>query len=491
MKVLFASSEAWPLIKTGGLGDVTYSLPHALIEQDIDVRLILPAYRDVLQQFQTFKIIGWLSLFVGGKNHVVRILEVTHEQFSMPIWLVDCQDLFDRPGNPYVHENGYDWPDNAERFSLFSMAVAKLGVDALNIGWKPDVVHSSDWQTGLVSAFLEEEADRPRRIFTIHNLAYGGHFSHQEFNRLNLPAQWWSAEGVEFYGGFSMLKAGLIYSDVITTVSPTYAKEICTPAFGYGMEGILSSRSYKLKGILNGIDTEAWNPSSDPMLPYHYSAQRRNPGKLKNKQALLESHGVQITDEVLNAPLLGMVSRLVEQKGVDMIIEAIPHLLKNTNANFVFIGTGHPHFEAQLLQLKEQYPERVLVTIGYFEEKAHLLEAGSDIFMMPSRFEPCGLNQLYSLRYGTMPIVHRTGGLADTVVDTQWEEGSKTKVNADATGFIFDKATTKEFIKTVERALSFYANPKTWNQVQRNAMKQDFGWEKSAAEYFELYENKL
>jgi starch synthase len=498
MKVLFASSEVWPLIKTGGLGDVSYSLPHALLDQGLDVRIVLPAYQDVLKQLSSFTILGWLSLSIAGSTRSVRVLEAWHEQFAMPVWLVDSQALFDRPGNPYVHEQGYDWPDNAERFTLFSAAVARLGVDALETGWKPDVVHSNDWQTGLVSAFLDHEADRPRRVFTIHNMAYGGYFSHEEYNHLRLPSHWWSAEGVEFYGNLSMLKAGMIYSDAITTVSPTYAKEICTPAFGYGMEGILSSRNYKLTGILNGIDKDIWNPETDPLLPYHYSAIRRNPGKKYNKRALLESYGSEVTDAQLEAPLFGMVSRLVEQKGVDMIIDAIPQLLKTSNANFVFIGSGHPHFEAQLLQLARDNPKRVFTTIGYFEDKAHLLEAGCDAFMMPSRFEPCGLNQLYSLRYGTLPVVHRTGGLADTVVDAQFEDGSVNKTGKavshlipSATGFVFDTPTTAEFIKTMQRALALFKQKKLWNQLQRSAMQQDFGWDRSAREYINLYRNEV
>ncbi len=487
MKVLFASSEVWPLIKTGGLGDVAYSLPHALQQQDVDIRIVLPAYQDVLKQLDSFKILGWLSLKIAGKEHNVRILQTSHEKFSMPIWLVDCQALFDRAGNPYAHEEGYDWFDNSERFSLFSLAVAKLGVDALNLDWKPDVVHANDWQTGLVAAFLDNEVDRPKRVFTIHNLAYGGYFSQQEFQRLKLPSQWWSSEGVEFYGSMSMMKAGIVYSDEITTVSPSYAKEICTSEFGYGLAGVLLHRQYKLTGILNGIDPEAWNPQTDPLLPYHYSAKRRNPGKQKNKQALLESNGVEATKESLAAPLLGMVSRLVEQKGVDMIIAAIPQLLETTDANFVFIGTGHPHIEAQLLKLSEQHPQRVMVSIEYSEKKAHLLEAGCDLFMMPSRFEPCGLNQLYSLRYGTLPIVHRTGGLADTVVNTYFEDTANKKINSDATGFVFDKATTDEFLKTTQHALALYSQKKLWNQIQRNAMLQDFSWDKSALEYMRLY----
>ena len=487
MKVLFASSEVWPLIKTGGLGDVAYSLPHALQQQGVDIRIILPAYQEVLKQLDDFKILGWLSLKLADKEYNVRILQTSHKKFSMPIWLVDCQALFDRAGNPYAHKEGHDWFDNSERFSLFSLAVAKLGVDTLNLDWKPDVVHTNDWQTGLVSAFLDNEVDRPKRVFTIHNLAYGGYFSQQEFQRLKLPSQWWSSEGIEFYGNMSMIKAGIVYSDEITTVSPSYAKEICTSEFGYGLAGVLLHRQYKLTGILNGIDPEAWNPQTDPLLPYHYSAKRRNPGKQKNKQALLESNGVEATKESLAAPLLGMVSRLVEQKGVDMIITAIPQLLETTNANFVFIGTGHPHIEAQLLTLSEQHPQRVMVSIEYSEKKAHLLEAGCDLFMMPSRFEPCGLNQLYSLCYGTLPIVHRTGGLADTVVNAYFEDTANKKINSDATGFVFDKASADEFLKTTYHALALYSQKRRWNQIQRNAMLQDFSWDKSALEYMRLY----
>lgn len=488
MNVLFATSEVWPLVKTGGLGDVSYSLPHALHQQGVDVRIVLPAYREVLQKIESFKILGWLSIFMAGRTYPVRILQANHPQFEMPIWLVDSQSLFDREGGPYSHPDGYDWPDNAERFTLFSQAVAKLGMDELDLGWKPDVVHSNDWQTGLVAAFLDQEAERPRRIFTVHNLAYGGYFSHDEYNRLRLPSQWWSAEGVEFYGNFSMLKAGLIYTDAITTVSPTYAEEICTPQFGYGMEGVLSSRRYKLSGILNGIDTEAWNPTIDELIPCHYTVDSLAPGKRCNKQMLLESYGVKEQAVDLDAPLLGMVSRLVEQKGVDMVLEVIPQLLKSSDANFVILGTGHAHFETQLQWLSEQYPDRVFTTIGYSEAKAHLIEAGCDMFLMPSRFEPCGLNQLYSLRYGTIPIVHRTGGLADTVVDVQFEDKAESKLVETSTGFVFDHAISASLLHTIQRALTLYAQKKLWNQLQKTAMLQDYGWEKSAKAYIKTYQ---
>lgn len=488
MKVLFASSEVWPLLKTGGLGDVAYSLPHALHAEGADVRLVLPAYRNVLEKLESISILGWISFTLAGKQRDVRILQASHPQFDLPIWLVDCQELFDRDGNPYVHADGYDWPDNAERFTLFSKAVSMLAMDVLESGWKPDVVHSNDWQTGMVSAFLDQEPERPHRVFTIHNMAYGGYFSHDEYNRLRLPGHWWSAEGVEFYGNFSMLKAGMIYSDAITTVSPTYADEICTSAFGYGLEGVLSSHRYKLSGILNGIDTKSWNPSTDSLIPYHFTAKQRNPGKAKNKQALLESYGIKVTKEKLDAPLLGMVSRLVEQKGIDMVISAIPKILDSSNATFILIGTGHTYFETQLQKLSAKHPERVLVTIGYDETKAHLLEAGSDIFLMPSRFEPCGLNQMYSLRYGTLPIVHRTGGLADTVIDAG--ENAPKEIASGANGFVFDTPIAKTLLMTIERALEIFKHKKSWHQLQRNAMQKDFGWKTSAKSYMKIYRNE-
>lgn len=493
MKVLFATSEVWPLLKTGGLGDVSFSLPQALTEKDVDVRIVVPAYRELLLNLESFKILGWLTLELAGITREVRILEASHSQFSMPIWLVDDQTLFDREGNPYSQANGLDWTDNAERFTLFSKAVAALSLDKLQNGWKADVVHCNDWQTGLVPVFLDQEVDRPRRIFTIHNLAYGGIFSLEEFNRLELPKDWWSPEDTEFYGNFSMLKAGIVYSDSVTTVSPSYAKEICTAEFGYGLEGVLTSRSYKLSGILNGIDTRVWDPASDPLISYNYTVKNSKVGKQKNKKALLESYGLSVKKDQLDAPLLGLVSRLVEQKGIDLVVAAIPKILAETNANFVIIGTGHAFLEAKLKQLNKKYPERVLITIGYDEEKAHLLEAGSDMFLMPSRFEPCGLNQMYSLRYGTLPIVNRTGGLADTVVDAEngielaTETDKHEEVKLKPNGFVFDIPTSQEFLSTIYRALALYENKKSWQQLQKNAMNQNFSWEKSADAYIEIY----
>jgi starch synthase len=483
MKVLFAASEVFPLMKTGGLADVAYGLPQALQQQGADVRLMLPAYHDVLRKLDSSKVIGWLEVPGAGHTHSVRILEAQHEAFACPLWLVDCPSLFDRPGNPYLSPEGDDWPDNAERFTVFSRAVVKLAGDVLSLGWQPDVVHVHDWQTGLVPALLNDLPQPPRSVFTIHNLAYGGHFSHAVFSQLELPWQLWSPEGAEFYDGFSMLKAGIVYADVVTTVSATYAHEICTPAFGYGMDGLLQSRSYKLHGILNGVDYEAWNPATDPYLPQHFSAEQIQPGKLQNKRALLEKMGLASGDEMLEQPLLGFVGRLVEQKGIDMILDTIPSLLAHSSANFVLIGSGADVFEQTMRDLAQRYPDRVAAYIGYSEEMAHLLEAGCDLFLMPSRFEPCGLNQMYSLKYGTLPVVYHTGGLADTVVNATAENIH----SGTANGFVFYTPDRWALQGTVMWALQHYADPELWQQLQVNAMRCDFGWERSASEYLSLY----
>lgn len=483
MKLLFVASEAYPLVKTGGLGDVACSLPIALQGTDAEVRLLLPGYRDLLRKLGEIRILGWLDVQGMGRTHVVRILQGQHPAYPFPVWVMDCPVLFDRPGNPYLQPNGYDWEDNAERFTVFARVAAELAQDALGIGWSPDVVHAHDWQTGLVPAFLDLLPQRPQRIFTIHNMAYGGYFSHADFTGLQLPAHWWSAEGVEFYGVFSMLKAGIVYADAVTTVSPTYAREICTPAFGYGLDGLLKSRSYKLHGILNGIDMEVWNPANDPSLAGSYARDQIQPGKMQNKLALLHRLGVANPAAHQAYPLLGSVGRLVEQKGVDLILNAIPELLATTEARFVLVGAGHGYFEQRLRELAHLYPERVFVFIGYDEQLAHLLEAGSDLFLMPSRFEPCGLNQMYSLRYGTPPVVLHTGGLADTVVDATDTHLAMGVAN----GFVFYEPTTRALKDAILRALACYANPAVWQQLQATGMKQDFGWEHSAAQYLHLY----
>lgn len=482
-RVLFAASEAYPLIKTGGLGDVAHSLPHALHQAGADVRLILPAYRAVLMQASSIRILGWLDVRGAKRMHNVRMLEIAHPQFSFPLWLVDSAVLFDRPGNPYVQADGHDWVDNAERFTVFSRAIAEMAEDVLGLGWRADVVHANDWQTGLVPGLLKELSHPPKSVFTIHNMAYGGHFSMYDFNHLALPRQWWTTEGVEFYGGFSMLKAGIVYADEVTTVSPTYAREIRTAEFGYGMQGVLQAAQYKLHGILNGIDESVWDPATDSYLSAHYSVHRRQPGKALNKQILLRRFNLADDEIAMQTPLIGMVSRLVDQKGIDLILAALPHWLAHTHVRFIFVGSGDLAYEAKLREFAINHPHRIAVFIGYDEALAHLVEAGADMFLMPSRFEPCGLNQMYSLRYGTPPIVYRTGGLADTVVDASpahLEQGV-------ANGFVFDELTTAALITAVEHALSCYAQPRVWQAVLRTGMRHSFSWEHSAQAYLALY----
>ncbi len=484
MNVLFVSSEVYPLNKTGGLGDVAYSLPHALSEQGADVKLLVPAYRNLLDKVSDIKLIGHLDVPAYDRVLGVRILQASHPEFSIGIYLADCQPLFDRPGNPYIQDNGLDWPDNAERFTVFSRIATLMALDTLNTNWQADVVHCNDWQSGLVPALLSDHTPRPKTIFTIHNLAYGGYFPQADFQQLQLPTHFWSIEGVEFYGGFSMLKSGIIYADAVTTVSPTYAEEICTPQFGYAMDGILQSRKYKLHGILNGIDSRHWNPLTDTYLPVNYSISNIIEGKHASKKALLESYGiVDLSDSFFEKPLLGMVGRLIEQKGIDLILDCMAEIIQQSDACFIFLGTGATGFEQQLLGAAELYPDRVYVWIGFSEEKAHLLEAGADIFLMPSRFEPCGLNQMYSLHYGTPPVVHNTGGLADTVVNTS----QKSLMNGSANGFVFEDADTASFKQAVYSALELFSDKAKWTKIMKNGMSIDFSWDGRAVQYLDLY----
>jgi starch synthase len=490
VNILFAASEAFPFIKTGGLGDVVHSLPIALNELGEDVRLVLPAYRDVLASVDSLKELGYWDLPGAGVTHRVRVLQAHHDGFGDYLYLIDVPSLFDRAGNPYVHSDGFNWPDNAERFTVFSRAVAQLAKGIPGTDWVPDVVHSHDWQTGLVSAFVSTFHPRPKTVFTIHNMAYDGHFSYGDFTSLALPPEWWSSDYAEFYGGFSMLKAGMVFSDQVTTVSPTYAREICTPEYGYRFEGVLQSLGDKLSGILNGIDLETWNPETDSYLVKNYSAT--NPkmkkhwvtGKQANKKALLKNVGLPHDDLVEGkTPVLGFISRLVEQKGVDLIISMLPELFSTTDAMVVILGSGHMSYEIELLSLAEQYPSRLHVHIGYSEPLAHQIEAGCDLFLMPSRFEPCGLNQMYSLRYGTPPVVNFTGGLADTVIDATvmaLQEGT-------ANGFVFHDVNADALLSAINRALVIYRQPEQWKQVCETAMHEELGWEASAKKYQELY----
>ncbi len=501
MRVLFATSEIYPLVKTGGLGDVAAGLSTALQQLNHDVTVILPAYQDALRQLDSVHELAHSRVHCGATEYHMRLLRADSDS-GVTLLLVDIPGLFDRPGNPYLAEDGADWVDNGERFGLFSRIVAGVALNQFGLDWHPDVVHCNDWQTGLVPAFmrlLQTETDSsahtdaaersalPRTVFTIHNLSYAGKFSRALFAGLGLPDAWWNPEMLEFYGAFSMLKGGIVCADHVTTVSPAYAAEICTPPYGFGFEGLLRecAAQGRLSGILNGIDTQVWNPAKDRYIPYPYSVQKgRVAQKMRNKQHLLQTLAPARAKVDEKAPLLGFIGRMVEQKGIDLLIETIPMLLDETSANVVLLGSGQKIYEQEIVNLARLYPHRVFVHIGYSEELAHLIEAGADIFLMPSRFEPCGLNQMYSLTYGTLPIVHATGGLKDTVVDA-----SAANIAAGtATGFVMQKASPEELRRCSIRALELYRKPRTWQKLQKTAMSQDFGWQRSAASYLNLYQ---
>lgn len=478
-KVLFAVSEAHPLIKTGGLADFAGSLPVALQELRHDVRLVLPAYRAALAQAGTLHEVAELKL--PGQESV-RIMEGTLPGTRVTCWLVDAPEWFDRPGGPYSDQSGHDWPDNAARFTLFARAVVQLALGEAGFKWRADIVHCNDWQTGLVPALLATERQRPATLFTIHNLAYQGLFPADQFQTLKLPAALWAHDGLEFHERLSFIKGGLMYADRINTVSPTYAREITTPALGYGLEGLLNHRAAHLSGILNGVDYRVWDPTHDPLMVKNYT-----PANLAFKAAnkhWLQQHCALPAQE--HIPLIGMVGRLVEQKGIDLLLGALPQLVK-LPLQLVLLGSGVRHFEDALQDWASRYPERLSVRIGYNEELAHRIEAGADMFLMPSRFEPCGLNQLYSLRYGTVPIVRRTGGLADTVVDA-----SVDNLKSDlATGIVFTEESGVALYNAVQRALELYAQPERWQGLMRAGMRQDFSWEASARRYSALYQQAI
>ncbi len=473
-KILFVTSEAHPLIKTGGLADVCGSLPKALTELSQDIRLILPNYQ-ALKASENVKFLT--SIRIDNRN--INILETLMPDSQVIVWLVDYPAYYNYPGNPYVDEQGEPWSNNAERFGLFCRIVTEVAMNRINQDWQPDVVHCNDWQSGLVPAFLSLEEGRPSTVFTIHNMAYQGLFPLTSASVLNLPGQLWHPAGLEFHGMLSFIKGGLVYADYITTVSPTYALEIQTAEFGYGLEGLLEHRKEFLGGIINGIDLDQWDPEKDPNIFQCYSAKTLGK-KLLNKTALQAKLGLPIEEHI---PLFGLIGRLVEQKGIDLLLDCFSEMI-TMKLQFVLLGSGDKVFEKQLQEFAELYPDKIAIKIGYDEALAHLIEAGADAFLMPSRFEPCGLNQMYSQRYGTVPIVRKTGGLADTVIDALPE----TLGNQTATGIVFNEASPSALLEAIKRTLILYSMPDSWKKIQVNAMGKDFSWQRSAKQYLELYQ---
>lgn len=480
MDILFASSEAHPLIKTGGLADVAGSLPRAIRNLRHDIRVIIPAYQRILKQTDNLTLVAHLD--IEGVDTPVRLLAGRLPGSTVKLYLVDSPVHFDRPGNPYTTSDGGPWPDNAGRFTTFCRAIQSVAEDSAGLDWQPQMVHCNDWQTGLVPPLLATRAQGPATVFTIHNLAYQGLFDWDTFEALDLPADFWSTEAMEFHDHFSFIKGGLVFADWLTTVSPTYASEIQTAEFGYGLEGLISHRRHNLTGIVNGVDYSVWNPGRDTQIPVQYN-QRCLFHKTENKRALQEHFELPVDS---SRPLFGVISRLVEQKGIDLILDIVPELVTR-NAQLVILGSGDPLIEAAIAKACTEWPQHIAAFLGYDEALAHHIEAGADIFLMPSRFEPCGLNQIYSQRYGTIPIVRHTGGLADTVTDTTPE----TLENKTATGFSFTAPTATALQAAVTRALQYYQDPEAWQQIITTGMKQDFSWKRSAEQYLDLFEKVL
>mgnify|MGYP000934309393 CR=1 FL=1 len=482
MRVLFTASEAYPLIKTGGLADVSGALPAALNTAGAEVRLLLPGYPEAMDRAEAKRQVGSLGdpLGVGAE---VRLVSAKMPGTGVPVWLLECPVLYDRPGGPYQDATGHDWTDNPLRFGLLSWAAAHLCTEGSPSKWRPQVLHANDWQAGLGAAYLQawDVVDRPATVFTIHNIAYQGQYPADTVPRLGLPWEMYGIDGLEYYSQMSFLKAGLVYSDRLTTVSPRYAKEIQAAPHGCGMEGLLAQRAADLIGILNGADYGVWNPAADPHLPHPYEPRDFVAGKAANKAALQRELGLEENPDV---PLMVIVSRLNDLKGMDMVLAVMPVILR-LGAQLALVGTGDRGLEDGFRAVAANNPRQVAVTIGYSEPLAHKLMAAGDMLLMPSRFEPCGLTQYYAFRYGTVPVAHATGGLADTVVDTTYDS----VITGTATGFSFEHANAGAFQWCIERALGMFGQRDQWRRIQASCVGQDFSWDRSAARYVELYKS--
>ncbi len=475
-RVLFAASEVYPLVKTGGLADVAHALPVALHALGVDMRILLPAYRSVIESTIDAMPVADLHLFGGA----TRVWQGRLPGTPVPVYLVDAPALYDRPGTPYEDNEGRPWPDNAARFGFFCRAIVALCTGVPGLDWRPQILHCNDWHTGLAPALLAEDPARPGTMFTIHSLAHQGNFPAGMLAELGLPASYWSPERLEFHGHLSFIKGGLTGADRITTVSPTHAREILTPEFGFGLDGLLRHRRDALSGILNGVDYAVWNPARDPEIAHGFTAADPG-GKRRNKLALQQELAL---DADADAPLAAHIARLTWQKGSDLLLDALPRLLRGTSLQFIVLGTGDAAVQDALESLAQQWPGRVAVRLAYDEPLAHRIQAGADMMVLPSRFEPCGLTHLYSLRYGTVPVVRATGGMADTVVDAT----PATLRDGTATGFLFQSADAASLCGAMGRALALWESPLPgWQGLVRTGMAQEFSWAGSAAAYLALY----
>jgi starch synthase len=476
IEVLSVSSEIYPLIKTGGLADVTGALPGALAPLGVMMRSLVPGYPQVLAKLENGRPVHDFAEFFGGPARLIA-----GRAAGLDLIVLDAPHLYDRPGNPYVDAAGVDWSDNWRRFAALSFAAYELGRGLVQ-GYQPQILHCHDWQAGLVPAYVAFNAPTPvKTVLTIHNLAFQGVFSWDVFPQLQLDYRAAQEGVVEYYGNISLLKSGIQVADALTTVSPTYAQEIRTPDYGMGLEGLLQNRSSVLHGILNGIDTEAWNPQTDPTLPERFGAGTADK-RAVNRAALRDRFGLVDGD----GPIFAVVSRLTWQKGMDMLVECIDGLVA-AGGRLVVLGSGDATLETAIKDAAARHHGRVGAIIGYNEALSHLVQGGADVMMVPSRFEPCGLTQLYGLRYGCVPLVARVGGLADTVIDA-----NAAAIDAGvATGVVFAPATSAALAEAIRRTVTLFGRPKVWRKMQRRGMKSDVSWETSAEKYADLYSDLL
>jgi starch synthase len=471
MQILSVVSELHPLIKTGGLADVAGALPPALGRQGIDMRSLMPAYPQVAVRTGPGAVVHAYDDLLGVTASVRAV-----EHAGLKLYLLDAPALFDRAGGPYQDPSGKDHGDNWRRFAALGRVGADIARGAIR-DFRPDVVHGHDWQAGLAPAYLRYDGTPVPSVMTIHNLAFQGHFAADVFGALGLPSQAFAVDGVEYYGGVGYLKAGLQAASAITTVSPTYADEIRTPAFGMGLDGLLSARVEVLHGIVNGIDVAEWDPETDEHLASHFSVERLD-DRMPNRRALEARFDLDQDDD----PVFAVVSRLTWQKGIDLLAAATEHLV-SLGAKLAVLGTGEAGLESTFRSATSLHPGRVAAVIGYDESLAHLVQGGADAILIPSRFEPCGLTQLYGLRYGTIPVVARTGGLADTVIDAN----DAALTAGVATGIQFAPIDVSTLRKAIRRAVNLYRTPGAWTALRRQGMKADVSWDRSAAAYAALY----
>ena len=472
ISVLAVASEAYPLVKTGGLADVVGALPSALKAHDVDMSVMLPGYPAAMKALNQGRAVHSYPDLFGGPG---RIIHGPVQGFDL--YAIEAPHLYDRPGNPYVAPDGADWPDNWMRFAALCRVAADAGKGVIS-GYRPQVLHLHDWQAAMTAAYVSYDAENAARsILTVHNLAFQGQFAASIFPELGLPQSAFTVEGIEYYGDVGFLKAGLQCADWITTVSPTYAEEICTPEGGMGLDGLLRVRRSTLTGIVNGIDPEIWNPGTDRNLAKTYgAASLRN--RAQNKAAIEKRFGLESGD----GPLFCVVSRLTWQKGMDVLAASLDALV-HTGGRLALLGSGDALLEKQFTDAAIEHAGRIGVVIGYDEALSHLLQGGADAILIPSRFEPCGLTQLYGLRYGCVPIVSRVGGLADTIIDAN-DAALATGV---ASGLQFATVDQDTLERTFARAAALYADQKMWRKLQLQGMRTDVSWERSAGQYAALY----